>query len=226
MSSPKKEKKVLFMFPIHLLEHGRIPSGQPPKRGWVFLSLYPCQKSSTEDGHVVVRASSPMPMSQPESQWLWAGDGGTSSPVRFEASSPVAISISVLLWGWQQDAWPALPQGADPLLLHRRMLTWLQAAAQIMGIHIGLGDNTGHRHQHGSWLYQDHWPTRGPQLLQGSGATTRPQVPHISMDPKAEKLEDTSKASGNSTNRIVPHESRVSQHQRHGPPTLTWPLVA
>lgn len=45
-----------FLWSIYSLEHAQIPSVQPPKGRWVFLSLYPCQKPSAEQSLAVARA--------------------------------------------------------------------------------------------------------------------------------------------------------------------------
>lgn len=142
---------VLF---IYSLEHGQIPNKEfIPKRGWIFLCLYPCQKFSSEESGAVVRH----PLRHPYYSTVGLRCAG---PVLLQGARP-----DLHVWGIVgglcvdgQGTGPAflrwvglsLPWGAGPVLsstlasegsalLGTAMLTWLQAS----------GGSPDHRQLHG-----------------------------------------------------------------------------
>lgn len=124
-------KKVYFVWSIYWLEHGQIPSGQPPQ-GRMGLS-----PPSTKESHLVVRAGG---LSLTHSTTVPAGrvQQGLLRPHSTRASAAAG----------RGHTGRASSPAAQPL-------TWLQAAAPSLGSHMSFCGNTGRRHLPGLWLYQD-----------------------------------------------------------------------
>lgn len=108
-------------------------------------------------------------------------------------------------------------RGTGWLSLAHRHINWLQAATQVTDICMGFDANTGDRHQHKRWPYQDHWLIYGSQELPGPWASIWPQAIHMPLTsacpdllPQGAKPKDINKWSVNNTDCIGPHSSQAS----------------